>query len=87
MRNGRAPTALHLNAAVGCRAQVPTVALLNAALLGCIGCLVFLLAGAVTSGSWLVPHAAFLLLLAVGLLISINWCAVEQRRSCPNRSS
>mmetsp|Transcript_18002 Transcript_18002/g.54186 ORF Transcript_18002/g.54186 Transcript_18002/m.54186 type:complete len:123 (+) Transcript_18002:78-446(+) len=53
--------------------NVPTVAVLNVALLGCIGCLLFLLIGAVSSSSWLIPHAAFLLLLAVGLLISINW--------------
>ncbi len=52
---------------------MPTVALLNAALLGCIGCLAFLLVGAVTSSSWLVPHAAFLLLLAVCLFASVNW--------------
>lgn len=49
------------------------MALLNAALLGCIGCLTFLLVGAVTSSSWLMPHAAFLLLLAVCLFMSVNW--------------
>lgn len=53
--------------------QNATVVLLNASLLGCVGCLVFLLVGAVQSQSWLVPHLAFLLALAIGLWLSVNW--------------
>ncbi len=54
--------------------QKPTVVVLNLSLLGCIGCLVFLLTGAAQVQSWLVPHLAFLLVLAVGLWVSVNWC-------------
>lgn len=53
--------------------NAPTVAVLNVALVGCIGCLTFLLVNAVTSASWLIPHAAILLLLTIGLWLSINW--------------
>ena len=49
--------------------------LLNASLLGCIGCLVCQLFGAASSQSWLAPHLAFLLFLAIGLWLSVNWCA------------
>lgn len=55
--------------------QNATLALLNASLLGCIGCLVFQLFGAASSQSWLAPHLAFLLFLAIGLWLSVNWCA------------
>lgn len=53
--------------------QKPTLVVLNLSLLGCIGCLVFLLAGAAQGQSWLTPHLAFLLVLAVGLWVSVNW--------------
>lgn len=53
--------------------NAPTVAVLNVALVGCIGCLTYLLVNAVVISSWLVPHAAFLLVLAIGLWISVNW--------------
>ena len=47
---------------------------LNAALLACILSLACLLALGLHGIPWLVPHAAFLLALAVALLILINWC-------------
>jgi prepilin signal peptidase PulO-like enzyme (type II secretory pathway) len=55
--------------------QNATLVLLNASLLGCVGCLVFQLFGAASSQSWLAPHLAFLLFLAIGLWVSVNWCA------------
>lgn len=62
-----------------------TVVLLNASLLGCVGCLVFLLVGAVQSQSWLVPHLAFLLTLAIGLWLSVNWFVVQLGTTPPEQ--
>ena len=49
--------------------------LLNAALVGCILSLAALLALSINGAPALVPHVAFLLCLAAGLLFLINWCA------------
>lgn len=59
------------------RAQAPTVLLLNTALVGCIVSLCVLLALALSGAPALVPHVAFLLALAVGLLVLINWRALD----------
>ena len=56
-------------------AQKPTVLLINAALIGCIISLGVLLVLSIQGAAALVPHVAFLLFLAVGLLFLINWCA------------
>ena len=53
--------------------QKPTILALNAALLGCILSLLALLILSVGGAPALVPHVAFLLFLAVGLLFLINW--------------
>lgn len=53
--------------------QKPTILALNAALLGCILSLLVLLTLSVSGAPALVPHVAFLLFLAVGLLFLINW--------------
>ena len=53
--------------------QKPTILALNAALLGCILSLLVLLILSVGGAPALVPHVAFLLFLAVGLLCLINW--------------
>ncbi len=53
--------------------QKPTILALNAALFGCILSLVALLALSINGAPSLVPHVAFLLFLAVGLLFLINW--------------
>ena len=50
--------------------------LINAALIGCIISLGVLLVLSIQGAAALVPHVAFLLFLAVGLLFLINWCAV-----------
>ena len=55
--------------------QAPTALLLNAALVGCIASLGALLALALQGAPALVPHVAFLLVLAGGLLVLINWWA------------
>lgn len=47
--------------------------LLNVALLACISCLIFLLWTSYLNNPPLVPHVVVLLLLAFGLLGSINW--------------
>ena len=57
------------------RAQAPTALLLNVALVGCIAALGVLLALALQGTPALVPHVAFLLVLAAGLLVLINWHA------------
>ena len=56
-------------------AQQPTVVFLNAALLACIALLVFLLSTSLVHNPPLAPHFAVLLVFAVGLLASVNWCA------------
>jgi hypothetical protein len=56
--------------------QKPTVFLLNAALLACIALLVFLLGTSLVHSSPLALHFAVLLVFAVGLLASVNWCAL-----------
>ena len=61
-------------------AQQPTVVVLNAALLACIALLVFLLSTSLVHNPPLVPHFAVLLVFAVGLLASVNWCAED---ACP----
>ncbi|KAK9826485.1 hypothetical protein WJX81_004036 [Elliptochloris bilobata] len=53
--------------------NAPTVLLLNAALVGCIASLGTLLVLALQGAPALVPHVAFLLALAAGLLLLINW--------------
>ena len=55
--------------------QQPTVVLLNSALVACIALLVFLLYTSLVHNPPLVPHFAVLLVFAVGLLASVNWCA------------
>lgn len=70
------------------RAQISTVALLNAVLVGFLGvCLWFLHLG-ITTEPWLLPHAIAMLVMTTGLLFAINWLIVtvgtvsaeEQRR-------
>ena len=53
--------------------QKPTILALNAALFGCILSLIALLTLSINGAPSLVPHVAFLLFLAVGLLFLINW--------------
>ena len=62
--------------------QKPTVLLLNAALLACIALLVFLLGTSVVHNSSLALHFGVLLVFAVGLLASVNWCAREAVSRC-----
>ncbi len=58
--------------------------LLNTALVGCIVSLCVLLALALNGAPALVPHVAFLLALAVGLLVLINWRALDSAASRMN---
>lgn len=58
--------------------------LLNTALVGCIVSLCVLLALALNGAPALVPHVAFLLALAVGLLVLINWRALDSAASRTN---
>lgn len=53
--------------------QNATLVLLNASLLGTVGCLLFLAVGAVQSRSWLAVHLVALTTLAVSLWVSVNW--------------
>ena len=62
--------------------QRPTVLLLNAALLACIALLVFLLGTSLVHNPPLALHFALLLVFAVGLLASVNWCALTSDASC-----
>lgn len=56
--------------------------LLNASLVGCILSLGVLLVLSIQGAAALVPHVAFLLFLAVGLLFLINWCALCYNALC-----
>jgi len=53
--------------------QKPTVIVLNASLVCCIFVLVALLLLSIQGAPYLVIHVCFLLVLAVGLLVLINW--------------
>lgn len=55
------------------RPQNATMVVMNASLLGAIGCLLFLAVVAVQGQSWLAIHFVALLALAIGLLVSVNW--------------
>ena len=57
--------------------QKPTVVVLNAALVCCILVLVALLLLSIQGAPYLVIHVCFLLAIAVGLLILINWSALK----------
>ena len=71
------------------RAQAPTALLLNVALVGCIAALGVLLALALQGAPALVPHVAFLLVLAAGLLVLINWHVplLTPSTACPAHSN
>lgn len=56
-----------------CPLQKPTVVLLNTALVGCILVLAVLLVLSIQRAPHLVVHVCFLLVLAVGLLMLVNW--------------
>ena len=56
--------------------------LLNAALLACIALLVFLLGTSLVHNPPLALHFAVLLVFAVGLLASVNWCAFRLTAYC-----
>lgn len=68
-----------------CATQAPTALLLNVALVGCIAALGVLLALALQGAPALVPHVAFLLVLAASLLVLINWHApvLTLSTACP----
>jgi len=56
-----------------CGLQKPTVIALNASLVCCIIVLVALLLLSIQGAPYLFIHVCFLLALAVGLLVLINW--------------
>ena len=56
-----------------CVLQKNTIIVLNASLLGCIVCLTFLLFVSIQQAPALFIHICFILALAIGLLILINW--------------
>ena len=55
--------------------QKPTVVALNAALIGCILCLAVLLVVSLQTAPNLAIHVCIVLVLAIGLLILVNWWA------------